>query len=72
MKDFLRELFGDITEEQEKAGEIIRDICVSNHTNLPEMIITLNYFSGIDPVNIIEKVNPINTPLIESAMHLYH
>lgn len=72
MKNLLQELFREPTEEEAKAAIVIRDLCIQNELELPEQLFTLQYFNGIDPSLIISKVNAVNTPLLENAMHVIH
>lgn len=72
MKNLLQELFREPTEEEAKAAIVIQDLCIQNELELPEQLFTLQYFNGIDPSLIVSKVNAVNTPLIESAMHVLH
>jgi len=74
MRD-LREALMDIlqpSDDELKAGEILRDLCIQNDLEFPEQLMTIQYFSGINPSLIVAKVNALNTPLIENAMHVLH
>ncbi len=72
MKNLLQELFREPTEEEMQAHSVLRNIVVQNELDIPEQIMTLQYFAGIEPGLIISKVNTLNTPLLESAMCYAH
>ncbi|EBS4516637.1 hypothetical protein DQT32_04410 [Salmonella enterica subsp. enterica serovar Braenderup] len=72
MRNMLEELFREPTEEEAQAATVLRDLCIQNSLEFPEQLFALQYFAGIDPSLIISKVNALNTPLIENAMHVIH
>lgn len=72
MRNILEQLFTEPTEEEIAAGEKLRDLCIQNDLEIPEQLMTLQYFHGIEPGLIVSKVNALNTPLIEGAMHYLH
>lgn len=72
MREFLQAVFGDIADEEIEAGAKLRDLCIQNELEVPEQLMTLQYFSGIDNNLIITKINAVNTPLLENAMHVIH
>lgn len=72
MREFLQAVFGDIADEEIEAGAKLRDLCIQNELEVPEQLMTLQYFSGIDSKLIITKINAVNTPLLENAMHVIH
>ena len=74
MRDFaemLKEIIQP-TEEEIKAGEVLRDLCIQNDLEFPEQLMTIQYFTGIEPSLVVSKVNAVNTPLLENAMHVLH
>ncbi len=72
MRNILEALLEKPSDEELQAHSVLRDIVVQNELNLPEQIMTLQYFAGIEPGLIISKVNTLNTPLLESAMCYAH
>ncbi|QOI70968.1 hypothetical protein pEaSNUABM50_00028 [Erwinia phage pEa_SNUABM_50] len=62
----------EVSEEEVKAGLKLRDLCIQNDLDIPEVLMTLHYFNGIEPKLIIDKVSALNTPLLENAMHVLH
>lgn len=72
MRNILEELLKEPTEEEMQASAVLRDLCIQNDLELPEQLFMLQYFSGIEPGLIVSKVNALNTPLIESAIHVMH
>ena len=72
MRNLLEQLFQEPTKEEIEAGMKLRDLCIQNELELPEQLMTLQYFAGIEPGLIISKVSALNTPLIEGAMNFWH
>lgn len=72
MRQFLEALIKEPTEEEQNAAIVIRDLCIQNDLQFPEQLYALDYFNGIEPRLIISKINALNTPLLENAMHVVH
>ncbi|AMM43606.1 hypothetical protein FDG95_gp385 [Pectobacterium phage vB_PcaM_CBB] len=72
MRNILEELLKEPTEEEMQASAVLRDLCIQNELEFPEQLFMLQYFAGIEPGLIVSKVNALNTPLIENAIHVMH
>ncbi|SOK58829.1 hypothetical protein [Yersinia phage fHe-Yen9-03] len=72
LKDLIEELNRVPTESEQQAGLKLHDLCIQNDLEIPEVLMTLNYFRGIEPELIVSKINAVSTPLIENAMYVMH
>ncbi|AFC21482.1 hypothetical protein GAP32_034 [Cronobacter phage vB_CsaM_GAP32] len=75
MRNIVEVLFNasrEVSEEERQASEVISDLCQKHELVLPEQLMAMNYFSGIDFNLIVSKVSTLNTPLIPEAMFYTH
>lgn len=72
IEDMLRELFKEPTEAEQKANEVIGQICEFNQFNLMGVLLLNNFLGGFDRQIIADKVSPLATPFVLADHKLMH